>query len=98
MHFSQFQTLGIIDAMPDNTDKHPLNVPGRYYNDLTCIDCDQCREIAPRVFARDDEDGSTYVFHQPENTAEIALAEVALTACPTESIGNDGEPSALPSS
>ena len=32
-------------ADPDN--KHPLNLPGAYYNDDTCIDCDLCREIAP---------------------------------------------------
>lgn len=76
--------------MADKTDKHPINVSGKYYNDMTCIDCDQCREIAPHFFVRDDNDGSTYVHRQPESLAEIALAEEVLNSCPTESIGNDG--------
>ena len=76
-------------ADPDN--KHPLNVAGPYYNDDTCIDCDLCREIAPQIFRRDDESGASYVWHQPGSPEEIALAEEALQACPTESIGSDGE-------
>ncbi len=76
--------------MADKTDKHPINVSGKYYNDMTCIDCDQCRDMAPAFFVRDDEDGSTYVYRQPASQAEIALAEEALRCCPTESIGNDG--------
>lgn len=75
-------------ADPDN--KHPLNLPGAYYNDDTCIDCDLCREIAPGFFRRDDHEGKTYVWRQPATPDEIALAEEALHACPTESIGNDG--------
>ena len=75
--------------MADSTDKNPKNVEGKYYNDLTCIDCDLCRNMAPNVFARDDE-GFTFVWHQPESDDEIQLAEEALTSCPTETIGNDG--------
>ncbi len=76
--------------MADKTDKNPLNVSGKYYNDMSCIDCDLCREIAPQIFTRDDDEGLSYVHRQPETEAEIALAEDALNACPTESIGNDG--------
>lgn len=76
--------------MPDPTDKNPLNVIGRYYNDLTCIDCDLCREIAPEFFTRDDEEGATYVWKQPVTLEEIAKAEEARLCCPTETIGNDG--------
>ncbi len=76
--------------MADPDDKNPLNVPGRYYNDQTCIDCDLCREIAPQIFRRDDDEGLTYVWHQPHGGEEIALAEAARHACPTETIGNDG--------
>lgn len=75
-------------ADPDN--KHPLNVPGPYYNDDSCIDCDLCREIAPQIFKRDDLTGATYTWRQPETAEEIALAEEAIVACPTETIGNDG--------
>ncbi len=71
-------------------DRHPLNVPGAYYNDTSCTDCDLCRQLAPAFFARDDETAATYVHRQPVTPEEIALAEEALTCCPTETIGNDG--------
>ncbi len=76
--------------MADRTDKNPLNVSGTYYNDLSCIDCDQCREIAPATFKRDDDEGLSYVWRQPLTLAEIAAAEEALLSCPSETIGNDG--------
>lgn len=76
--------------MVDRTDKNPLNVPGKYYNDLTCIDCDLCREIAPQVFTRDDDEGLSYVWKQPVTPEEIAAAEDARHSCPTETIGDDG--------
>lgn len=76
--------------MADRTDKNPLNVPGKYYNDLSCIDCDLCREIAPQIFTRDDDEGLSYVWNQPVTPDEIAAAEEARQACPTETIGDDG--------
>ena len=76
--------------MADKTDKNPLNVQGAFYNDMTCTDCDLCREIAPMIFTRDDEEGLTYVWKQPQTKEEIALAEEAMSACPAETIGNDG--------
>jgi len=76
--------------MADPTDKNPLNVPGNYYNDLTCIDCDLCRETAPQIFIRDDEEGLSYVWKQPASVEELAAAEEARNSCPTQSIGNDG--------
>jgi ferredoxin len=71
-------------------EKSPRNVLGEYYVDSTCIDCDLCRAVAPAFFARDDDAGMTYVFHQPATGAEQALAEEARQSCPSESIGNDG--------
>jgi ferredoxin len=76
--------------MPDPTDKNPSNVTGRYYNDLSCIDCDRCREIAPEFFTRDDDEGLSYVWKQPITVEEITKAEEARLSCPTETIGNDG--------
>lgn len=76
--------------MADSTEKNPLNLAGAYYNDTYCIDCDLCREMLPAVFKRDDTNGFTYVWHQPETPEEIAIAEEAISLCPTESIGNDG--------
>ena len=78
--------------MANRTRKTPTNVPGSFYVDETCIDCDICRETAPATFRRDDENGLSYVWQQPANDEERALAEEALQSCPTETIGNDGLP------
>ena len=77
--------------MADKNNKVPENVPGKFYLDNSCVDCDLCRQIAPDIFARYDEGGYSYVQRQPTTPAEIALAEEAQTSCPTESIGNDGD-------
>ena len=61
------------------------NVAGDFYVDETCIDCDACRQIAPATF-RDHGDAAS-VYRQPETGAEIKRALMALTACPTASIG-----------
>jgi len=76
--------------MANFKDRVQENVPGSYYNDLTCIDCGLCPEIAPCIFKRQDDQGYSYVHRQPFTPAEIALAEEARESCPTESIGNDG--------
>ncbi len=63
----------------------PENVPGDFYVDSTCIDCDACRQIAPETFA---EDGDfSIVYQQPRRDDEIRRAMMALVACPTASIG-----------
>jgi glyoxylase-like metal-dependent hydrolase (beta-lactamase superfamily II)/ferredoxin len=62
------------------------NVPGDFFVDSSCIDCDACRQIAPTVF-RDIGDQSA-VFHQPEGAEELLAAQRALIACPTASIGD----------
>ncbi len=36
----------------------PENVPGEFYVDRSCIDCDTCRRIAPAVF----EEGEGHAF------------------------------------
>ena len=76
--------------MADRNQKLPENVPGLYYVDNTCIDCDMCRSTAPRVFARHDEGGYSYVHRQPVTPEELAEAELARQECPTDTIGNDG--------
>lgn len=76
--------------MASPADRLAQNVPGRYYVDSQCIDCDLCRETAPMVFARDDVTGFSFVHRQPSTPDEIALAEEALQGCPVEAIGNDG--------
>ena len=63
----------------------PENVPGDFFVDATCIDCDTCSELAPAVFRDHGEQCSVY--HQPETDAETERALMALVACPTGSIG-----------
>lgn len=72
--------------------RNPENVPGPFYVDDTCIDCDLCRNTAPEFFRRHERSGYTIVHRQPRSAEELALAEEALQGCPTESIGNNGEP------
>jgi ferredoxin len=77
-------------VMPDKNAKNPGNVPGPFYVDESCIDCDLCRENVPGVFRRNDEVGVSIAYRQPETAEEIAIAIEAMNGCPTDSIGNDG--------
>jgi glyoxylase-like metal-dependent hydrolase (beta-lactamase superfamily II)/ferredoxin len=63
----------------------PENVPGEFFVDDTCIDCDACRIFAPTVFS--DAGEQSAVFHQPSDEAELLAAQKALISCPTASIG-----------
>ena len=65
------------------------NVPGDFYVDNSCIDCDACRQIAPTVF-REHGDLSI-VYRQPADDKEVLDALKALVACPTASIGTTRE-------
>jgi len=63
----------------------PENVPGDFFVDSTCIDCDACRQIAPKTFV--DAGDTSIVSHQPLTESETERALMALVACPTASIG-----------
>src|SRR5256885_11724561 len=69
----------------------PQNVPGNWFVDSTCIDCDTCRQLAPRVFG--EADGYSFVQKQPTD-ADERLALLALVSCPTGSIGTRGRSNA----
>ena len=77
--------------MADIDEKNEKNVPGKFYVDSSCIDCDLCRESAPDFFARDEDEGLSYVSKQPSSADEIELCEEAMNGCPVNSIGDDGE-------
>ena len=81
--------------MADLKDKLPDNVPGTFYVDRECIDCDVCRDTSPANFRRNDENGYSYVYKQPETPEEVALCEEAFDACPVEAIGDDAAEKAL---
>ena len=63
----------------------PENVPGDFFVDSTCIDCDACRQIAPSVFG--EAAATSFVKAQPVSGADRRQALRALLACPTGSIG-----------
>ena len=77
--------------MADRASKPPDNVPGKYYVDSSCIDCDLCRETAPTLFSRNDDGSYSYVSKQPETEEEIQLMTMALNGCPVEAVGDDGD-------
>ena len=77
--------------MADLANKYDNNVPGKFYVDDQCIDCDLCRETAPANFTRNDDGGHSFVFKQPETDEEQALCKEAMEGCPVEAIGNDGK-------
>jgi ferredoxin len=75
--------------MATPSDRLPDNVAGLYYVDSSCIDCDQCRALAPQFFSRN-ADGLSVVCRQPATADEIAQVEEIMATCATSSIGNDG--------
>lgn len=79
--------------MAELENKYPENVPGKYYVDDQCIDCDLCRETAPNNFTRNEDGGYSYVSKQPANPEEEEQAKEAMEGCPVEAIGDDGEES-----
>ncbi len=70
------------------------NVPGKFYVDDQCIDCDLCRETAPNNFTRNETGGYSFVAKQPVTPAEENQCREAMEGCPVEAIGNDGAPPA----
>src|SRR5215213_8686086 len=62
------------------------NAAGSFFVDSTCIDCDTCRQLAPATFR--DHGGQSSVFRQPASSGEKRLAQMAIIACPTGSIGS----------
>ena len=71
--------------MADRARAVPENVEGPFFVDSTCIDCDTCRQLAPRTFG--DTGEFSFVQRQPRDQPETRAALRALVACPTGSIG-----------
>jgi glyoxylase-like metal-dependent hydrolase (beta-lactamase superfamily II)/ferredoxin len=67
----------------------PENIPGEFFVDSTCIDCDTCRQLAPAVFGETGE--HAFIHHQPATPEEYRSALRALVCCPTGSIGSRGK-------
>jgi glyoxylase-like metal-dependent hydrolase (beta-lactamase superfamily II)/ferredoxin len=75
--------------MADPNKRLPNNVPGDFFVDTTCINCDTCRQLAPTSFGEAHD--LSFVKAQPVDTDEKRLATRALLACPTGSIGTAGK-------
>ncbi len=71
-------------------DRRSQNVTGNFYVDSSCIDCDTCRWLAPKIYSR--EGSQSAVHYQPTTEAERVAALEALLACPTASIGTQEKP------
>jgi glyoxylase-like metal-dependent hydrolase (beta-lactamase superfamily II)/ferredoxin len=67
--------------------QHRLNVPGDWFVDTRCIDCDVARQWAAGLISEDDQ-GLSYVNRQPQTPEEEAMLWRAAAACPTQSIGH----------
>ena len=77
--------------MADIEYRYKDNVNGRYFVDEQCIDCNLCREEAPKNFTRQEEVGYSYVYKQPEDGEEEEMCKNAMEFCPVEAIGDFGE-------
>tara|TARA_B100000676_G_C17252111_1_gene423970 strand:- start:109 stop:342 length:234 start_codon:yes stop_codon:yes gene_type:complete len=77
--------------MADLSERYQDNVNGRYFVDEQCIDCNLCREEAPKNFTRQEELGYSYVYKQPEGEDEEEMCKNAMKFCPVEAIGDFGE-------
>src|SRR5215469_10251484 len=78
-----------VAVMADVRRRLPNNVSGDFFVDATCINCDTCRQLAPKVFG--EAHGHSFVKAQPGNEAAVRKATRALLACPTGSIGTQGK-------
>jgi ferredoxin len=79
-----------LKIMADVANRYPENLPGKFYVDNQCIDCDLCRETAPSNFGRNDDGGYSYVYKQPTTPDEEKLCKEAMEGCPVEAIGDNG--------
>ncbi len=77
--------------MAEFNNRHPDNVPGKFYTDVLCLDCYVCRDLAPTIFRRDDAHDTSYVFRQPSTPEEVAVCENCAERCPCHAIGTDGD-------
>lgn len=77
----------MTDPRPD---AHPANAPGRFYIDMSCVNCGLCPALAPDTFREADDATHSFVHRQPQAPEEEAVAEDAASQCPTNSIKADG--------
>ncbi|KAJ7300207.1 hypothetical protein O6H91_Y037800 [Diphasiastrum complanatum] len=77
-------------ACPSLKFARPENVPGEFFVDHNCIDCDACRWMSPKTFNRVGEQSAVY--HQPITEEERRAALQALLSCPVSAIHTQESP------
>jgi len=77
-------TIELPKTSPDGSKVYPDNVPGLFYVDEKCIECDACATTAPNFFKI--ENGHAYVYNQPTKDSDIALCDEAMAGCPVNAI------------
>ncbi|BFU94764.1 MAG: Metallo-beta-lactamase superfamily hydrolase [Nitrospira sp.] len=73
--------------MADRKTRLDSNVAGNFFVDASCINCDTCRQLAPRSFEEIGEYSSVVL--QPDGDEQTHQAYQALLACPVGSIGTE---------
>ncbi len=76
--------------MADKSDRWEENAKGKYFVDGNCIAAKLCVAVAHKNFKMSDS-GHAYVYKQPESPEEEEQAREAVTGCPVNSVGDDGE-------
>lgn len=82
-------------AHVEETNKLPLNVPGKFYVTEECDGCAYCASVAPENFEFDRESNTYFVSKQPSNAEEMEFITEAMDDCPVDAIrknGNSGHP------
>lgn len=73
--------------MADQKKRLSTNSTGNFYVDSTCINCDTCRQLAPKSFMEVGDYSA--VVNQPSGEQHVHQAYQALLACPVGSIGTE---------
>lgn len=74
--------------MSEEKEKHPKNVPGKFYVTDDCLACEACEDFAPNNFRVDEF--RSYVYKQPTTPEEERQCQEAMEHCCVEAIWDDG--------
>lgn len=68
------------------TERHPHNVPGKFYTTGECDGCAYCASIAPENFDFEKTSNTYYVSRQPRSPEEEDYMREAAEDCPVDAI------------
>jgi len=73
--------------MADVANKYAENVPGKFYVDDQCIDCDLCRETGAANFKRNDDGAIPMSINSRRRQRKKALCKEAMEAVRSRRLG-----------